>query len=139
MGVLGSAYLFTKEISLPYFLPALSCGFFSIAVLNINNIRDIDSDRKAGKFSIPVRIGREKASHYHWVLLIGGILCAVVFVLMNYKSPMQFLFMLATPLLVVNGKKVSSLPSEQLDPMLKQMALSTLLFVTLFGIGNLLP
>jgi 1,4-dihydroxy-2-naphthoate octaprenyltransferase len=138
VGVLGSQYLFTKEFSLPLALPALSCGFFSIAVLNINNIRDIDSDRMAGKFSIPVRIGKEKASQYHWALLIGGILSAFVFVLMNYKSPMQFLFLLASPLLFINGKKVSSLPSEQLDPLLKQMALSTLLFVLLFGVGNLL-
>jgi 1,4-dihydroxy-2-naphthoate octaprenyltransferase len=85
-----------------------------------------------------VRIGKEKASQYHWALLIGGILSAFVFVLMNYKSPMQFLFLLASPLLFINGKKVSSLPSEQLDPLLKQMALSTLLFVLLFGVGNLL-
>ncbi len=138
VGVMGSQYLFTKEFSLTLALPALSCGFFSIAVLNINNIRDIESDREAGKFSIPVRIGKKKASIYHWLLLTGGILCAIVFVLMNYKSPMQFLFLLATPLLFINGKKVASLPSEQLDPLLKQMALSTLLFVLLFGVGNLL-
>ncbi len=138
VGVMGSQYLFTKEFSLLLALPALSCGFFSIAVLNINNIRDIESDRMAGKFSIPVRIGKEKASSYHWMLLIGGVLCSVVFVVLNFKSPMQFLFLLATPLLFINGKKVSSLPSEQLDPLLKQMALSTLLFVVLFGVGNLL-
>ena len=50
IGVMGSLYLFTKELSGLKILPALSCGFFSIAVLNINNIRDIESDRKAGKF-----------------------------------------------------------------------------------------
>jgi 1,4-dihydroxy-2-naphthoate octaprenyltransferase len=138
VGVMGSQYLFTKEFSLLLALPALSCGFFSIAVLNINNIRDIESDRTAGKFSIPVRIGKQKASIYHWMLLTCGVLSATVYVLLNYKSPMQFLFLLATPLLFVNGKKVASLPSEELDPLLKQMALSTLLFVLLFGIGNLL-
>jgi 1,4-dihydroxy-2-naphthoate octaprenyltransferase len=138
VGVMGSQYLFTKTFSLALALPALSCGFFSIAVLNINNIRDIESDRMAGKFSIPVRVGKKKASVYHWALLAGGVLCAAVFVLVNYKSPAQFLFLLATPLLFINGKKVASLPSEQLDPLLKQMALSTLLFVLLFGIGNLI-
>lgn len=138
VGVMGSLYLFTKEFTWTFALPALSCGFFSIAVLNINNIRDIESDRTAGKFSIPVRIGREKATIYHWILLLSGVTCAVVFVLMNFRSPLQFLFLLSAPLLLINGKKVSTLPSEQLDPMLKQMALSTLLFVLLFGIGNLL-
>lgn len=138
VGVMGSLYLFTKELEWSFALPALSCGLFSIAVLNINNIRDIESDRMAGKFSIPVRIGREKATVYHWVLLVSGTLSAVVFVSMNYRSSFQFLFLLSAPLLFVNGKRVSSLPSDRLDPMLKQMALSTLLFVLLFGIGNLL-
>jgi 1,4-dihydroxy-2-naphthoate octaprenyltransferase len=138
VGVMGSLYLFTKEFNMSFMLPALSCGFFSIAVLNINNIRDIESDRTAGKFSIPVRIGREKARIYHWILLLSGIACATIFVSLNFKSPIQFLFLLATSLLFINGKKVSTLPSEKLDPMLKQMALSTLLFVLLFGIGNLL-
>jgi 1,4-dihydroxy-2-naphthoate octaprenyltransferase len=138
VGVMGSLYLFTKEFDWSFALPALSCGLFSIAVLNINNIRDIESDRVAGKFSIPVRIGRERATVYHWMLLVGGLLCALVFVSMNFRSPLQFLFLLSTPLLFINGRKVSNLPSEKLDPMLKQMALSTLLFVLLFGIGNLL-
>jgi 1,4-dihydroxy-2-naphthoate octaprenyltransferase len=138
VGVMGSLYLFTKEFYPLQILPALSCGFFSIAVLNINNIRDIESDRQAGKFSIPVRIGREKAIQYHWILLMSGILCAFIFVILNYQSPVQFLFLLSTPLLIINGRSVSKLPSEKLDPFLKQMALSTLLFVLLFGIGNLL-
>ncbi len=137
VGVMGSQYLFTKTFSPLQILPALSCGFFAIAVLNINNIRDIESDRLAGKFSIPVRIGRAKAVQYHWLLLLGGILCSVVFVALNYKSPWQFLFLLSFPLLMINGKSVAKLPSEKLDPFLKQMALSTLLFVLLFGIGSL--
>ena len=138
VGVMGSLYLFTKELYPLQILPALSCGLFSIAVLNINNIRDIESDRQAGKFSIPVRIGRKKAIQYHWTLLISGMLCALVFTFLNYKSPIQFLFLLSTPLLVINGWSVAKLPSEKLDPFLKQMALSTLLFVLLFGIGSLL-
>lgn len=138
VGVMGSQYLFTKSFSVTQILPALSCGFFSIAVLNINNIRDIDSDRSAGKFSIPVRIGKERATTYHWLLLSSGLVCALIFALINFHSPWQLLFLLAAPLMLFNGKKVSALPSEELDPLLKQMALSTLLFVLLFGIGNLL-
>ncbi len=138
VGVIGSQYLFTKTFSLLQILPALSCGFFSMAVLNINNIRDIESDRQAGKFSIPVRIGKERATQYHWMLLLGGIACTLIFVTINYKTPMQFMFLLSTPLLIINGKSVAKLPSEKLDPYLKQMALSTLLFVLLFGIGSLM-
>lgn len=138
VGVMGSLYLFTENIFWMDVLPALSCGLFSIAVLNINNIRDIESDRTAGKFSIPVRIGKQKASYYHWFLLIAGISCSLIYVLLNFRSATQFIFLLTLPLLLINGKAVNSKPSEELDPYLKQMALSTLLFVILFGTGLML-
>jgi 1,4-dihydroxy-2-naphthoate octaprenyltransferase len=138
VGVLGSYYLFTKDVSWYQALPAFSCGLFSIAVLNINNIRDIESDLKAGKYSIPVRIGREKAIVYHWILLVTSVTSAIVYSLLTYSSPWQFLFLLSVPLFIRNGIAVTKRPSHELDPYLKQMALSTLAFVLLFGIGILL-
>lgn len=138
VGVMGSLYLFTRRFDYTDLLPALSCGFFSIAVLNINNVRDIESDRQAGKFSIPVRIGREKAIGYHWFLLSAGTLSALVYTVLRYESPWQFLFLPAVALFVRNGIAVAKLPSERLDPWLKQMAISTLLFVVTFGVGLLL-
>jgi 1,4-dihydroxy-2-naphthoate polyprenyltransferase len=138
VGVLGSYYLFTKDISWYHALPAFSCGLFSIAVLNINNIRDIESDLKAGKYSIPVRIGREKAVVYHWILLIASVTSALAYTILTYTSPWQFLFLLSVPLFIRNGIAVSKRPSHELDPYLKQMALSTLAFVLLFGTGILL-
>lgn len=135
VGVMGSYYLFTHRISWLEVLPALSCGLFSIAVLNVNNIRDIDSDRMAGKFSIPVRIGKQQASIYHWILLSGGLLSSIIYTLLNFQSPFQFLFLLAAPLLIRNGLAVHQKSSAELDPFLKQMAFSTLLFVLLFGVG----
>jgi 1,4-dihydroxy-2-naphthoate polyprenyltransferase len=138
VGVMGSNYLFTKQLSWIHVLPALSCGFFSMGVLNINNIRDIESDRKAGKFSIPVRIGRERAILYHWFLIAGGLVSAIVFSVLTYQSPVQLLFVLSFPLFVINGLSVQRKPAEQLDPYLKQLALSTLLFVVLFGLGQVL-
>jgi 1,4-dihydroxy-2-naphthoate polyprenyltransferase len=137
VGVMGSYYLFTKRISAEEVFPALSCGFFSIAVLNVNNIRDIESDRKAGKYSIPVRIGREKAIIYHWFLIISGFTAAIIFTVINLQTPWQFLFVLALPLFLKNGLAVQRKPSHELDPYLKQMAISTLLFVLLFGVGLL--
>jgi 1,4-dihydroxy-2-naphthoate polyprenyltransferase len=138
VGVMGSYYLFAKTVSLLQILPALSCGLFSIAVLNINNIRDIESDRKAGKFSIPVRIGKRKAIIYHWFLLVCGLAAAVVYSILTFTSGWQFLFLVTLPLFIKIGAAVQQKPSHELDPYLKQMALSTLLFVILFGAGLLL-
>lgn len=138
VGVMGSLYLFTKEIRWQYLLPAASCGLFSVGVLNINNIRDIESDVKAGKYSIPVRIGRQMAVLYHWSLIVAGLASTLLFVLRNYSSPYQLLFLLSAPAFIIIGKNVQQKPSHELDPYLKFMALSTLLFVVLFGVGEIL-
>jgi 1,4-dihydroxy-2-naphthoate octaprenyltransferase len=137
VGVMGSLYLFTQRVNIDDILPALSCGLFSMAVLNVNNIRDIQADREAGKFSVPVRIGRRAAIKYHWFLLMGGLFSAVAYTIINYQSPWQLLFLITAVLFIANGIAISRLPSEKLDPYLKQLALSTLVFVVLFGLGLL--
>jgi 1,4-dihydroxy-2-naphthoate octaprenyltransferase len=138
VGVMGSYYLFTKTISWYELLPALSLGVFSVAVLNINNIRDIESDKLAGKFSLPVRLGRRHAVIYHWGLLISGVLFTLIYTILKYSTPWQLLFLLTLPLLIINARAVTEKPSQALDPYLKQMAITTLLFVLLFGIGLIL-
>lgn len=136
VGVTGTYYLYIKEFDLLMILPAISCGMFATAVLNLNNIRDIHSDRLAGKKSIPVRIGREKAVVYHYLLLITGFMAALLFVIIYFKSYFQLLFFISIPLLVKNAIAVKRKKSAiELDPYLKQMALATLLFVLTFGIG----
>lgn len=139
VGVLGSFYLHTLYWDGLLLLPAISCGLFAVAVLNINNIRDIESDKATGKNSVPVRIGRARAIQYHWFILIVGMLCGLLYPLFTDGSVWRFLFLLSFPLFLRNGLAVSSIVSPQeLDPYLKQMALSTLLFVLLFGIGFLI-
>jgi 1,4-dihydroxy-2-naphthoate octaprenyltransferase len=141
VAVLGSAYLYEQVINLLYMLPAISTGLFSVAVLNLNNVRDIESDKLAGKNSIPVRIGRDNAVIYHWVLLSLGFSVAMMYIILNDEksSIMQYAMIATIPLLLKNAKAVKNLKSaEQLDPYLKQMALITLFFVILFGMGQLL-
>ena len=136
VGVLGVYYLHTQTLNWKLLLPATSCGLFAVGVLNINNIRDIESDTLTGKRSVPVRIGREKAVIYHWSLLGIGMLCSVLYLALQSATLVQWLFVLSFPLFIRNGRAVSRLTNpRELDPYLKQMALSTLLFVLLFGIG----
>lgn len=139
VAVAGSYYLQRHALPLDVFLPATSCGLFAVGVLNVNNIRDRESDRRAGKFSVPVRLGLRRARLYHWALLLGGLGAALLYVLLNYHSPWQFLFILSAPLFVANGLAVSRrVEAAQLDPLLKQLSISTLLFVLTFGLGQLL-
>lgn len=137
ISVIGTYYLQTHEWSNAVLLPAISCGVFAVGVLNVNNIRDIESDQKAGKYSIPVRLGREKAVWYHWFLLVLGWVCAIAYTAMSYSSLWQWLFLLSLPLFLINARAVKTkLDAPSLDPYLKQMAISTLLFVIFFGIGQ---
>ena len=138
VGVIGTYYLHGMVINPLILLPATSCSLFAVAVLNINNIRDIESDRIAGKRSIPVRIGRKNAVFYHYMLLTLGLISSILFVFLQYQSAWQLIFLLVIPLLFKNANAIkSNNEAVRLDPFLKQMALTTLLFVVLFGIGFL--
>jgi 1,4-dihydroxy-2-naphthoate octaprenyltransferase len=136
VGVLGTLYLYKGTIEIAHLLPALSTGFFATAVLNINNIRDIESDRQAGKRSIPVRLGRKKAIWYHWFLLSAGFISAILYTLLNYHSFLQLIFLITLPLFIINGRDVYlKTKSLQLDPSLRKMAITSLLFSLIFGAG----
>jgi 1,4-dihydroxy-2-naphthoate octaprenyltransferase len=141
VGVLGTFYLHTHSLDWMNLLPASTCGLFAVGVLNINNIRDIESDIKTGKNSIPVRLGKAKAVVYHWFLLGGGFLCAVLYALLETSSFewSHWLFIVIIPLLLKIGIGVQKgqKPAD-IDPFLKVMALTTLLFVLTFGIGQLI-
>jgi len=139
VAVCGSYFLQARSLPPLLLAPATSLGLFSVGVLNVNNIRDIESDAAGGKRSIPVRLGPRRARIYHWALLLGGFLVAGLYVLMTAYSWQQWLFLLTAPLFVWNGLVVwRSSASETLDPMLRQLSLSTIAFVVVFGIGQLL-
>ena len=139
LGVMGTYFLHTLRFDWMIIFPATCSGLLAVAVLNVNNIRDAESDRLAGKRTIPVRIGPRRARVYHWMLLATAVLCACVYVLLVYSSLWQFLFVLAVPLLIKNGLAVWRTQSpREINPLLKQLSLVTLLFVLLFSVGQLL-
>ncbi len=139
VGVLGTYFLQVKTVSWHLFLPATAAGLMAVAVLNVNNIRDIESDEKAGKMSVPVRLGPYNARIYHWALLSSAFLLAGLFAVVNYQSPWQFLFVLALPLILRNGTLVTKTADPiALNPLLKQMVMTALVFDVLLGVGQVL-
>jgi 1,4-dihydroxy-2-naphthoate octaprenyltransferase len=140
VGVLGTYFLHTKNLQWQQVLPALSTGLFATAVLNVNNIRDIDSDRHAGKKSIPVRIGRKNALFYQILLLSIALLTAIIFMSLHYRHFYQFSFLVTIPLFIQNIRDLKNkIQPELLDPSLKKLSLSILLFTILFGLGLIIP
>jgi 1,4-dihydroxy-2-naphthoate octaprenyltransferase len=139
VGVLGTYFLHTLSFVPLLLLPATSVGLFATGVLNINNIRDIETDTQTGKRSIPTRLGLALAIRYHWGLLIAGMASALVYSFLNDASLPGYVYVLSFPLFVLNGRAVAThkRPTE-LNARLGQLALSTLLFVLLFGIGQVI-
>ncbi|MEX2566150.1 MAG: 1,4-dihydroxy-2-naphthoate polyprenyltransferase [Cyclobacteriaceae bacterium] len=138
VGVLGTYYLHTLAMDWLILLPAGAIGFFSTAVLNINNIRDIESDRSAGKKSIPVRIGKNAAIIYHWALILGGLILLLAYIL-SVQAFGSLFFLLALPIMLNASWAIQSLDEPALlDPYLKKMAMATLLCVLGFGLGGMI-
>lgn len=139
LSVCGTYFLYTKSLDLTVFLPAFSIGLLSVGVLNLNNMRDRESDKKSGKNTIVVKIGNEFARYYHFYLLGASFLFALLYTAINFKSAYQFLFVLAyIPIFKHLNKVYRNNDPKALDPELKKLALSTFLFAILFGIGLVL-
>lgn len=138
VAVVGTYYLQTHSLDPSVFLPAISVGLFSVGVLNVNNIRDIASDRINGKKSIPVRIGKERAAWYHTWILSTGMATTVLFIIITFHSWLQLLVVISYFLLFGNMIAVRRKEGKALDPYLKHMALTTLLFAVLFAMGYIL-
>ena len=136
LSVLGSWYLQAHNVEAAIFLPATACGLLATAVQNINNLRDIDSDRQNGKNTLAVRLGPVNARRYHACLLLGALLCLALFNLLTLHSAWGWLFILATPLLVKQARYVLR-ESDPLAmrPMLEKTVKGALLTNLLFVIG----
>lgn len=139
LSVLGSYFLFTKEIYFLLTLPAISIGLLSTAVLNLNNMRDYQNDKKSKKNTIVVKIGLKVAKRYHYSLLLLSFISAVSYVVLTFTKTVQFIFLLAYIPLVIHALFVYNNKEElRLDAELKKVALSTFLFSVLLGLGQVL-
>lgn len=98
-------------------------------------MRDIENDAAAGKHTLVVKLGSEKSKRYHAFLLILGMCCAVLFTILNYVAPLQFVYLIAFIPFLLNIKTVFVNKQPMLlDGELKKVALSTFLFAILFSI-----
>lgn len=139
LAVLGTFYLQTHYLSFPIFFPALSCGLLAVAVLNINNLRDINQDRNAGKNTLVVRIGSQNGRIYHLVLLALAAICYLIFAIREFQHWYNYLFILAIPLLIKHGMFVYRHRDPiELRPLLAQMAGLALVTNGLFALGVVL-
>ncbi len=131
VSVVGSNFLFTHFIDWKLFLPATAIGLLSVAVLNLNNMRDIENDKIAGKNTLVVKMGLKWAKKYHEIILATGMLSFMVF-LMLIKSSLFPVLLVNIPIIMNMNKVNKSEKYEDFDPELKKVALSTFALSILF-------
>jgi len=136
VSVLGSYYLQTQLLPLTLILPAASIGLFSTAVLNLNNLRDMDNDRASNKLTVPLLLGYDKGRIYHSFLVITAFVLSSIYAFLNAESVFSYLFLLLFLPLGNHLIRVSkSKGGKSLDSELKVVAVSTFIFAIVFILG----
>ncbi len=92
VAVAGSFLLYQTPVLTVPGLPACAAGLLTAAVININNIRDMQADILHGKNTVAIRLGPERARRYHVLLVTGALLCwAAYFIFINRPYGLLFL------------------------------------------------
>ena len=126
VSTLGVNFLYSKQLDFDLFLPAIAIGLLSVAVLNLNNMRDEESDRKVNKNTLVVKIGGANAKKYHYFLVITAMVLVLVFAMIDDFHFDQYLFVVAyIPLIKHLVTVYKNDNPKALDPELKKVALST--------------
>lgn len=139
ISVVGCYVLYAKTVHHVVFLPACIIGLLSAAVLNLNNMRDIESDAKSNKITLAVKLGIKNAKRYHIFLVVSAIILSILFGVLYYTSLLNLIyFVVFIPLILHIKKVINNTDSKLLDPELKKVALTTFALAVLMGIGHLL-
>lgn len=131
----GSYFMFAKVFDVNLLLPAIAIGFLSVGVLNLNNMRDEDSDRKVGKNTLVVKMGGAKAKQYHYFLVITAMVLLLIFGFVQNFAIDQFLYLIVFLPLTSHLLRVKRATNPaDLDPELKRLAISTFLVSLLLSL-----
>ncbi|WP_234111328.1 1,4-dihydroxy-2-naphthoate octaprenyltransferase [Chryseobacterium sp. R2A-55] len=140
VSVCGSYFLFTKTFDWDILIPATSIGMMSTAVLNLNNMRDIESDALSGKKTLALRLGFKYAMIYEVILLMLPLILILVFLGVNgfIKEGKYYPFIvmiLLFPMTALRRKIMTVNEPKELDPFLKQVGILTLMMAVLLALG----
>jgi len=132
LSVLGTYFLYSKQIDFLMLFPASSIGLLSTGVLNLNNMRDIETDRRSEKHTLAGYFGFKMAKLYHQLLVGVAILSIVFYLFLDLNNSTYLILIAFVPLLFhMNTVRKIKTPIE-FDSQLKVLALSTVALALLF-------
>ncbi|PXX29857.1 1,4-dihydroxy-2-naphthoate octaprenyltransferase [Arenibacter sp. ARW7G5Y1] len=133
LGVMGSMFLYTKTLYAMSIFPAVAIGLLSTGVLNLNNLRDYESDKNSNKNTIVVKMGIKNGKIYHVFLIVFSFISILAFTIIHYENWKNAIHLLAFVPIFMHLNKMWKLKNTVLlDPELKKLALSTFLLSILF-------
>ncbi len=133
----GTYYVQTLTITTPVILAGLAPGLFSVAILTVNNLRDIDNDRATGKKTLAVRFGKRFSIMEYMLSIIAA--CAIPAILLIYNGPLFALVASGTIILAYPQiKAVRITAGRELNSTLAATGSALLIYSLLFSIGWLL-
>lgn len=139
VSVAGSYFLFALRLDHVLVFPIISIGLLSVGVLNLNNMRDLESDKKSNKITLAVKLGKSGAKKYHYFLIGTAIIISILFSVLYFSSWYNFLFYLAFIPLFLHLKRIVKIENAiDYNNELKVLSLSTFAFAILFALGQVL-
>ena len=140
VSVCGSYFLFTKTFDWDILLPASAVGMLSAAVLNLNNMRDIENDELSGKKTLALRLGFRNAMIYQIILMQLPLILVLIFMMYNKlheerKFYAFIFFILMLPMMGLRRRIMEVKEPRELDPFLKQVGIITLVMSVLVAFG----
>jgi 1,4-dihydroxy-2-naphthoate octaprenyltransferase len=106
VAVTGSYFVQTEDLRWEAFALAVPIGLLAAAILVVNNVRDIDTDRRAGKRTLAVKLGRARVRRLFTVMVLGAFLVPPL--LVGALSPWVLLTLAALPLVPPLMRTVST-------------------------------
>ena len=134
VAVLGSYFVASHTLFWRLLLPGAAVGCFSVGVLNVNNIRDMETDA-ANRVTVAIRLGERKAKIYQTILIVLGWILMLAYCQLRIFSWWHYLFVITLPLFILHLRGVWKRKGKHLDPMLPLLVMSTFLFCLLAGVG----
>lgn len=135
VSIVGTYFLHTHSLDFKPCLPAIGLGLFTVAVLNINNMRDMENDLKSGKITIAGKLGIKNAKRYHAFLTFGGIACFIIYSMLYSTEWYQYLYIITFGLLLkILSDIFRTKDNRLLDPYLKYTSMSSFILAVAFAI-----
>ena len=136
LSTVGGYFLMCWQVDWRVVLPASACGLWAVGVLNINNIRDMESDRK-NRVTIPILLGERGAKVYQCLLELLPFVLLVVYSTLR-QTPYSYLVLIFLPLYVAHLYGVWHARGRELDGRLPQLSMLTVASCLAFGALQLL-